>query len=599
MLGLVLLTGSLAGPAAQAQSPGTVAIGATATPNPVGTDETVTFTLRVEGAALTDLEVPEPPLTEGLTLVQATPATQRNVSFSNGQLTRRITFQWTYRPVRAGTARFHPATITVRGSTHETDAIDIEVVAPAQRSSGTSTGASRPPSSPDSTSQQETDINEEDLFIRAEPETHHAYQNEQVAVAYHLYFREGIQLRHSRLANAWDAPGFWREELDVDSRPVPRSVTVDGQPYHTIVLKRAALFPTRTGSLRVDPLEIETEARATGRLRGRVDPFFPHAYESVALASDALTIAAEPLPNGAPDAFNGAVGDFRLRASVQPTEIQVGRPVRLRVQIEGTGNIATLQPPTIDPPDAFEVYDLEERTSIDRNGARVRGTKTFTYVLVPRAGGTYTLSPTTFAYFDPEQHRYRTLHTEPSELQVAGDEATADDRAADDALPEDDVADLMTETPTSWIRTESRPLYRSPWPYVAVLAPLLLAGGLAALRRRSAVASEAERDTASLQQARRHMQNRQSEACYGAIERAVLGFIGERLGIAASGLTRAQLDAHLARRDVPERAREALYELLDVCDQVRYSPSRPSEQAMQSAIHRADQLIDFLGPKLV
>lgn len=585
------------------QSSDATTIEAVADPNPVGVGEPLTFTLRIEGAALADVDPPEPPRTEGLTLQQPTPATQHDVSFANGQLTRRVTFRWTYEPLRTGTARIHPVRVAVRGRTYATEAIDVEVVSQAQRrqpSSRTAPGTTRRRSNPAPDPPQASLIDSEDLFIRVEPSTDRVYQNEQLTVTYHLFFRDGIQLRHSRLANAWDAPGFWREELDVDTRPVPRTVTLDGERYQTIVLKRAALFPTRPGSLQVDPLEIETEARVTSRLRGRVDPFFPQSYESIALASDPLRIRAEPLPDGAPAAFEGAVGDFRLRARVEPAEVQVGQPVRLRVRIEGTGNIATLQPPAFDPPNGFALHDPKEQTSIDRSGTRVRGTKTFTYVLVPHSGGSYTLTPPDFAYFDPDTRRYRTLQGEPTDVRVRGDEAPNLAGSDDDRLPADAVAPIMTEA-SSWRRTDGRPLHQTPWPYVAVLAPLLLAGGLALLRRSLHASADpaAPASTASrLEQARRAMRDRQPEACYNAIEHAVLGFIGDRLGVAAPGLTRLQLDAHLERHGVPQRAREALYELLDVCDQVRYSPARSSEEAMQSAIRRAEQLIDYLDPKL-
>lgn len=602
---LVLLASSLAAagaaPSARAQSTDAVTIEATAAPSPVGVRETVTLTIRLEGAALSDLVPPEPPSTKGLVLQRPTPATQRNISFSDGRLTRSVTFRWSYHPVRPGTAQIYPVEVTVHGTTYATDTIDIQVVSQAQRAQQAPPPSGRTPQRP--VPSRPSLITEQELFIRAEPEARRAHQNEQVTVAYHLYFREGIQLRHSRLANAWDATGFWREELEVESRPIPRSVTVDGRSYQTIVLKRVALFPTRSGSLWIDPLEIETEARVTSRLRGRIDPFYspPHAYESVLVSSDSLMIQSEPLPAGAPDVFNGAVGTFRLRASVHPTEVHVGRPVRLRVRIEGAGNIATLQPPAVEPPDDFEMYDPEEQTSIDRSGAHVRGTKTFTYVLVPRSIGTYTLPPAAFAYFDPEADRYRTQRAMPTEVRVIGDDAaTTAVSTTGSGLPLDDVAGIMTE-PQSWIRTEKRPLYLSPWPYAAVLAPLLAVSGFVAARRRTTVSRSdpaPARDAVYLKQARRCMEHRKPEACYDAIERAVLDLIGKRLNVGVAGLPRAQLDAQLARRDVPGRAREALFELLDVCDQARYSPAESSEQAMQSAIRRAEQLIDFLGAKL-
>lgn len=606
-MGVLLLCMSWAAPRpapAQAQDP--VTITAVADPNPVGAEERVTLTIRVQGASPSEIVTPEPPLTRGLALQQPTPSTQRDVSFADGELTRSVTYQWTYEPVRTGTARFFPVTLTVRGTAYETDAIDVEVVPQSQRGARAPSGGARPGSPPQRVQPPASGAPlaaGQDLFIRAQPETRRVYQNEQLIIAYRLYFRSGIQLRHSRLANAWDATGFWREELEVESRPVPRAETLNGQTYQTIVLKRVALFPTRTGSLRVDPLEIETEARATRRY-GRDPIYAPQgSFEKMGLASDALTIEAEPLPPGAPDGFDGAVGEFQLRATVDSSRVAVGRPVRMRIRIRGTGNIATLQPPAIEPPDAVEVYDPQENTAIDRDGDRVTGTKTFTYVLVPQSDGVYRLPPATFSYFDPAERRYRTLRAALPDLRVTGDRTPAAVSTTGDGLPVDDVASLMTAPPT-WTRTEARALYRSPWPYAALLAPLFALGGVAATRRLTAAPSDdtpseaTTQSAAHLDRARHHLRAQQPEACYDAVERAVLHFIGQRLGVAAAGLTRPHLNDLLARRDVPERAREALFELLDVCDQARYSPAQPTENAMRGAISRAEQLIDFLDAPL-
>lgn len=600
-----LLIGTVRSASAQTQR--TVTIEAVADPSPAGTEEQVTLTIRIEGASLNQIETPDAPLTRGLALQQPTPSTQRDVSFSNGELSRSVTFQWTYEPVRAGTARIFPVKVVVRGAEYETETIDVEVIPQSQRGQRPSSSArgtpSSPQRSPSSSPPASSLVADRRLFIRAAPETKRVYQNEQLIVAYRLYFQGGIQLRHSRLANAWDATGFWREELDVESRPIPRSTTLDGRSYQTIVLKRVALFPTRAGSLYVDPLEIETEARVARRF-GRTDPFYSPqgSYESVELASEPLVVEARPLPDGAPSGFSGAVGTFQLRVRVDSNDVHVGRPVRLRVHIEGTGNLATLQPPSLDLPEAFEVYDPNENTSIDRDGPQIRGTKTFTFVLVPQSSGTYTLPPVAFTYFDPEQQRYHTLRVTVPSLQVTGGRPPTAVSTTGNGLPVNDVADIMTESPT-WVQTDARALHLSPWPYVALLAPLLVLGGVAVARRVSiSDKDEGEAADASsityLNQARHHMRQPDPTACYDAVERAVLHFISQRLEMAAAGLTRPQLDDLLARHDVPPRAREALFELLDVCDQARYSPARPSQKAMQGAIDRAEQLIDFLASKL-
>lgn len=606
VLFVALALGPLRG--AQAQSPDDDALRITAgvDPNPVGSQELVTYTIRVQGATLADIDTPEPPLTNNLALQRPTPATERNVSFSNGELTRSVTFRWTYEPVRTGPARIFATKIVVRGEPYETAAIDVEVVPQSQRgqrppATSAPNAANSPRSGSGASSTEPSGVSNRDLFIRAQPSTQQVYQNEQLIVTYRLYFRDGIQLRHSRLANAWDATGFWREELNVDSRPIPRTTTIDGRSYQTIVLKRAALFPTRSGSLRVEPLEIETEARAAPRYDPSAPFYTPNeSFTTEPLGSQALRVEAAPLPSGAPSSFNGAVGSFRLRVRIDSAAVQVGQPVRLRIQIEGTGNIATMQPPTIEPPASFEMYDPKEQTSISRDGTRIRGTKTFTYVLVPQRSGIYTVPPIVFSFFDPNEAQYRTLRATVDRVRVEGDALARATGTTGSGLPVNDVAGLMSSAP-SWSRVDARPLYAQAWPYATVVAPLLAWIGVFFVRRRADHASDEPANTDPAEQlatARHYQQNQQPEACYDAVERAVLRFIGERMGVAAAGLTRPQLDTALAQHDVPSRARDALFELLDVCDQARYSPARSSDRAMQSAIQRAEQLIDFFDTAL-
>src|SRR5690606_15356424 len=104
---------------------------------------------------------------------------------------------------------------------------------------------------------------------------------------------------------AGEAQGFWREELDVDSRPIPRSVIENGLRYNMITLKRVAVFPTRSGILSIEPLRIQTEAYVPNDRGNPFERFFSmrSQYEPVDLASPAVTIDVQPLPGGAPAGF--------------------------------------------------------------------------------------------------------------------------------------------------------------------------------------------------------------------------------------------------------------------------------------------------------
>ena len=583
-----------------------VAVQALVNETTVGLEETVSFTLEVQGASFSDITTPEPPETEGLVLQNPLASTQRNISFINGELTQSVAYQWSFRPVRIGTATLRALTVTVNGRTYTTEPVRVEVVAQAQRPAqrrgsrpfGNPYGTPDPADAPEASA-----IGEDELFIRAIPSTRRAYQNEQVTVEYQLFFRSYIQPRHSRLADSWDAEGFWREELDVEARPMPRPVTENGIRYYSIVLKRVAVFPTRAGRLRIDPLKIETEVFAPRA--GRDDPFgrmlsLSSPYEAIERASPAITIEALPLPDGAPPSFQGAVGTFQMDARLDRSEVEVGEPIQLTIRLSGAGNVAVLAPPKLEAPGIFEVYDPDVETTLNASGRQVRGMKTFTYLLVPRTNGTFELPALRFAYFDPQAAAYRQLEAAPMTVRVTGTAAPAAAGTMASGLPVDDVAPLKLDA--DWRPTARRSLHRNPWAFTALALPLLLLLGLAGYRRHTArlegdVAYARNRRATAL--ARKHLkqaealrrEGAEAAAFYSALEQAVLGFVGDRLNLAERGLTRLQLDGRLAEAGAPPDVRAEVQALLESCDRGRFSPTRPTPAEADAALDTARRLL--------
>lgn len=606
----VLLLGLLLPLTAAAQD---VKVQASVDATTIGAQETVTYRLDVQGASFGDVDTPEPPPTEGLTILQAIPSTQRNVQFFNGRMQQSIAFTWTYRPVREGAARFLPMDVTVKGETYRTEPITLSVVSRAQRPRQQSRRARRPFQSPfDAGTDDEAPraIEERDLFIRALPSKQTAYKGEQVTIEYQLFFREGIQLRQSRLADSGDADGFWREELEVETRPIARTVIENGLRYSMITLKRVAVFPARTGTLTIEPLRIQTEAYVPF---GSSDPFerffsLRNQYQPVELASAPVIIDAQPLPEGAPDSFTGAVGTFSMQARLNDATVEVGEPVELELTLSGTGNLATLDPPPLETPGIFERYDPQVTIGITRSGQTVRGTKTVDYLLVPRSNGTFELPPIAFSYFSPRSETYETL-TAPARVVTVTGTAMAPLAAGTTAegLPVDDVASLMTGT-VAWRTTGGAPLHSQAWPYAALALPLLgllglvgylryterLAGDPAYARRRRAHPLARKH----LKQAETLLQANRPIAFYEEVARAVQSFIGNRLNVAELGLTRPQLDTRLAQTGVASNVRVELNTLLDECDQARFSPVLPSQDAMNSAADRAARLIVTIDDQL-
>lgn len=592
----------------------TVNVLATVDRNTLGTEEPVRLTLEIQGASFTEIEIPPTPEYEGLALVQPVPSTRRNVSIVNGRMHQSVAYEWVFRPVREGSARIKPIEVTISGRSYRTGEITLNVVPQSrrpQRTPGQSNTPFAQPFPPDGADDDsftaDEPLDENDLFIRAIPSARSTYQNSQVTIEYQLFFRNGIQLRQSRLADSWDAGGFWREEMEVDPRPLPRTVVEKGLRYHSIVLKRVSVFPTRTGTLTVDPLRIETEAYFPRRTNDVFGQFFSPVgrFEQVELSSPAVTIESRPLPGNAPASFRGAVGNFTMSSRINRNDVSVGESVELSVIISGDGNVATLEAPQIQWPGAFEVYDPQVSTNINRNGTRVRGEKTFTFIAVPRTNGTFEVPPVEFSYFDPSASRYVSLNSAVGRIRVTGS-ATSPELASTTAsgLPVDDIAGIISEE-SGWIRTARQPLHTNPWTYAVLFLPLLGVAGVFAYRKhtsRIATDHEYARNRRAHPVARKHLKRageilrrNDPQRFYEELERAVTGFVGNRLNIAESGLTRHQFDLRLEEVGVSDDVRVDLQRFLEECDRGRFAPISPDRSTLEEAYRHAAALITRLN----
>ncbi len=593
------LSTALVGPVCAQEA--SVRVTATAEPMEVEVSESVVFTIEVQGASATMVQTPDRPATTNLEPQQQAPTTRRTHSSDEERLRRSVTFSWRFRPQESGAAHIQPVSVVVRGEEYTTGEVRVRVNPRGEDLSSPSL------TSPDG-SPGEATLDERDLFVRATATDDRAYQNEQVVVEYRLFYQSGIRLRHSRLASSWDAPGFWREELDVASRPAPRPQRAYGRTYETVVLKRVALFPTRPGTLHVDPLRIETEAQGTVRmqrggaaLRGRFQP--------VELASRSLSLQVQSLPPGAPSSFDGAVGQFSMTARTDADSVSVGDSVPLKVRIQGSGNLPTLSAPRVEVPSAIERYEPTVEAEIDRDGRRIQGSKTFTYTLVPRSAGRHALPAAPFSYFDPEAEQYVTLRAEGPTLKVADASGSQSRRLSGrtgDGLPVADVAGLMGREEVRWVRTDRRPLYRRPWAYLVLFIPVFLAGGGGVYRRwkRGSPSSSGKSSTASLdtvqtqlQKAHGHLENGAEATAYESVERALQRFLSERLE-EDPHLSRRTLARHLTRHDAPEELQNALYELLDRCDEAQYAPGRSSHSSLTSLLDEAENVLRRLDEYL-
>lgn len=515
----------------------------------LGLSETVVYTVELIGVTSPPLRTPDPPHTRNLSLLQPLPAVQRYYTLVDGRIQQRLRYTWRFRPIQPGLAWIGPTQLTVGEQTLATEPIELTIVPAA-----TASPMNEPVQEP---------LLPHQLFIEAYLTPANPYEQQQVVLEYRLFFHEGLQVWRSRMVGSWETQGFWREELHVDDRPLPERVLRNGQPYYTFVLKRVALFPTRSGTLRIDPFVIESEV---ARRPDPLDPFAaffsgPTQVEHLRLEAPAQTVHVRPLPPNAPTDFSGAVGRFRLEAAAHPTTVHVGEPVTLTLRLSGSGNLATLTlpPPSVDT--TFAIYAAGHEITYDRQKDQLYGIRTQTYTLVPRAAGRFELPPVRLHYFDPESQTFRALEATLPPLRV-----TAAPEEASPATPS--LTSIPTASPTPNYRWA---FYSSLGLLALLVLALLLYRTHRPLRQNYPLSQTFDLPSPQLS----------PRAFYPQLDAALRRAISRYLGENVRGLSHAQLKARLERQGLPSPTLQHLLRLLVTCEILGYAPHTTETARMQ------------------
>ncbi len=571
----------------------------------IGENESLTLRIEVKGASLPPVEEPDLGAVADFTVASGPNlSSSTSMVWSGGGARMTSIRQYTYvlLPKRRGTLRIPPIPVRVGDAERRTEAIAVEVVAGSPRREGSGRRSGRSPSGGSSGARRSAE-EEPDLFMEATLDRERVYVGEQVLLVYRLY----TQAELAALPQPTELPAFtdfWVEEIPVDPRSTIRRATVRGREYTEITLMKRALFPTRSGALAIEEtvFEIPIQHRSS-------DPFerFLGRARAVYRRTPVRTLRVLPLPEeNRPDAFSGGVGRFTLSVTADRLEAQVNDAIGLTVEVEGDGNLSALGRPILpDLPD-YRLYDPKVEEERRLEGDRIRGKRTWSYVLVPLAPGEKSIPPVRFAYFDPSARAYRELSNPPISLSVSGTAAGPLAGGAG-AARRDVVAmrrDIRYIKPASSLGTGLDGLRKSPWFLVLILLPV--AGNAALfvhLRRREHLSANVHlfrRRRASrvagkrLRAARRLAADGAASAFYAEMDRALTGYLADKFNVAAAGLTRDRITELLGSSRVPDSVRAETLRCLEQCDYGRFAPDAAAAARLQSVLERGERAVSAL-----
>lgn len=564
-----------------------VKVTATVSKSVVGTGEAFEISFSVNG----NIESFNPPALNGFQVVGG-PNQSSSYSSINGNTTASMSISYDLVGVKEGEYVIGPATVVVNGKQIKSNSVKIKVVKGKAVPQGNQQNAA--PQGDKVAEGNSTDISKR-LFLRAVANKTNVYIGEQFSVSYKLY--TNIDLVDNALDKLPDFNGFWSQEIKNNSQNVKWEIeSYNGEKYHVATLKQIILFPERFGKLTLDPLAMTFVVRQAAPSNDPIEQFFGGSYKDTKykIKSTPITINVKPLPEaGKPEGFNGAVGNFSIGANLDKSSVKANEALNYTLKVTGSGNLKLLKAPELTLPADIEKYDPKVNDDIKETMGGVSGSREYSFLLIPRHEGNYTIEPLKFSYFNPVTGRYVSLTSRSFAVKVAkGDPgsnvtAYATGGQQDVKMLAKDIAYIKTGNPG--LTKDGEGFYGSALYYVLLCTgPVLL---LAAFGYRkwyrennSDVVKVKGRNANKiaakhLANARKQLISGDKKVFYEDIYRGLYGYLSDKLNISAADLNKENIRGQLKLRAVNESIIDQLTETLDLCEMARYAPiSGISEQ---------------------
>ena len=556
------------------------------------------------------------PAISGCKLLNPQPGVSTSQSYQiiNGQASSSSTVEYTfiYRAEEEGTFTIPAASIIADGKKLTSQPAKFTVL-PAdkatqgQQQGGYGYGYGRQPqqsvhvdvmASQDDTSHP---ISKDDIFVRIILNKSHAYEQEAIECTIKLYTKFQ-RINSFMMTSPPTFDGFLIEEVDTQAA-LNAVENYKGQNYVTAVLKKCIIFPQKSGKLTINSGKYDLSVVQIERVSNGWFISGRPVEKDVHLQPFTSTVDITPLPEPRPAGFDNAVGSFTFESRLSPEKLKTGEAASLEYIVTGTGNIKYLHEPKPELPTEFEQFTPKTDYRTRVSGATVTGTMVVDYTLVPQSVGTFRIPDQKFIYFDPAKRSYVTLTAPGYTMDIAKGSGTS--VSAEQMEIEAKNTDILhIKTGAKNLSKVHQPVIFNWW-YWAVPVLLVLALVTAVLvygrqvrlnadvaGRRNARANKVARRR--LRAAEKFMKARQPEQFYEAMLKAMWGYLGDKLSMPVSQLTRQNILETLLSRGVTQENADKVIEVLDQCEMARYTPDSSSEASVEALYEEATRTINSL-----
>lgn len=545
--------------------------------------------------------------------ILAGPSTSSSTSIEviNGKVTQSQSYTYTYILVanKEGKFTIEPAEAVVGKERIRSNPITVEVV---KTSSGNAASRAGQPASRSVRETQADDLPGDELFVAIELTRKSAYVGEPIEAVIKIYTRVSILAFEDAKFPAFD--GFWSQEIKSSPNVNFQRANVNGKIYNAGVIRRYLLFPQKADKIEIDPFELLVvyQGPRSGP-RSIFDEFFGGGFETYRkrLVSKPVSVNIKKLPLPEPQGFTGAIGSFKIDASVDKNSLKANDAFTYRLKISGKGNLKLIGNPQLIFPSTFEVFDPKISENISVVEGNTMGSKTYEYVCIPRAGGNFSIEPAVFSYFDPDKESYITLKTSTISVAVSADSSSTGNVMVASFGKEDikfigkDIRFIKTSTSAF----KSKSAFWVTSGYYQLLYILLIAlfitfsylfrryrqrmqdVALVRTRRASKVAQK------RLKMASQLLEQNNNAQFFEEIHKAIWGYVSDKLNIPLASLSLDNASEKLTQQGVDADRISTFRSIVETCEYARFAPMAEHSQ-MTDIYEKTFSLIEDLEDTL-
>lgn len=422
------------------------------------------------------------------------------------------------------------------------------------------------------------------LFMRAEVSQSSSYVNQAILYTVKLYSTyDAIKFIGATASPKFD--GFVVEE----SKDISTSLeyeTYNGKTYATAIIARYIIFPQHEGNLTVkgNTYTVSVDQREYYR-----DPFYGHLSVSKPLqlnvTPNELSVNVKSLPTPVPSDFSGGVGTFKITSSLPAQKFITNQVASILYTVEGSGNIKYITLPDLQKlyPSELEVYTPTSDVNVNVGKYDVTGKIKFDYSFMPLEGGNFRLPDVKLVYFNPSTGKYETSVAQGYEIAV--ERGTGSEKSQTKSAATFDAELLPVVTNLSF---KHKPYVYGFLYWLFYIIPI---GGIivAYTSYKSYLAANSDILAVKSRKANRMARKRLKRAYvymkandrnnfYDEIIISLWGYLGDKLKIPTSELSRENISGKLAMRDISD---EDIHSLITLIDDVEFEKYAPASQASE------------------